>query len=188
MAGRDALIMSNRHTEELREYLRRHHAQAIPEFDDFLKQVDTLYRLRLNAEERFKTRKHIAQSRRGALPLDWVKINAIVNPETDAPPETLITRISRECLTDTEDILGNLRKVLIRERETMSLGMVQQVDAHCLRWLCRQPGHDAIEKAGAKQRILAIVRRENFNTLENRVFKDFLMRCSQETAQYLTYK
>jgi hypothetical protein len=185
MAGRDALIMSNRHAEELREYKRRPHAQAILEFDDFLRQVDTLYRLRLDAEERFKTRKHIAQSRRGALPLDWVEIDAIVNPETDAPPETLITKISRECLTDTEDILGNLRKVLIREREKMSLGMVQQVDAHCLRWLCRQPGHDAIEKAGAKQRILAIVRRENFNTLENRVFKDFLMRCSQETAQYL---
>ena len=141
--------------------------------------------MRLKAEERFKTRKHIAESRRGALPLDWLEIDAIVNPETAAPPETLITRISRECLTDTEEILGNLRKVLIREREKMSLGMVQQVDAHCLRWLCRQPGHDAIEKAGAKQRILAIVRRENFNTLENRVFKDFLMRCSQETAQYL---
>jgi len=177
--------MSNRHAEELREYLRRHHAQEIPEFDDFLEQVNTLYRLRLKAEESFKTRKHIAKSRRGALPLDWLEIDAIVNPKTNAPPETLITRISRECLNDTEDILGNLRKVLIREREKMSLGMVQQVDAHCLRWLSRQPGHDAIEKAGAKQRILAIVRREDFNTLENRVFKDFLMRCSQETAQYL---
>jgi hypothetical protein len=185
MAGRNALIMSNRHAEELREYLRRPHAQTIPEFDDFLGQVDTLYRLRLKAEERFKTRKYIAESRRGALPLDWLEINAIVNPEAAAPPETLITKISRECLIDTEEILGNLRKVLIREREKMSLGMVQQVDAHCLRWLCRQPGHDAIEKAGAKQRILAIVRRENYNTLENRVFKDFLMRCSQETAQYL---
>ncbi len=57
---------------------------------------------------------------------------------------------------------------------------------HCLRWLCRQPGYDAIEKAGAKQRILAITRRENYNTLENRgIFKDFLMRCSRETDQYL---
>jgi len=185
MAGRDALIMSNRRAEELREYLRRPHAQAIAEFDDFLEQVDTLFRLRLKAEERFKTRKHIAQSRRGALPLDWQEIDAIVNPETAAPPETLITRITRECLTDAEEILGNLRKILIREREKMSLGMVQQVDAHCLRWLCRQPGQDAIEKAGAKQRILAVVRRENYNTLENRVFTDFLMRCGQETAQYL---
>ncbi len=185
MAGRDALIMSNRCAEELREYLRRPHAQAIPEFDDFRDQVGTLYQLRLRAEELFKKKDYVAKSRRGALPLDWLEIDAIVNPKTNAPPETLITKISRECLNDTEDILGNLRKVLIREREKMSLGMVQQVDAHCLRWLSRQPGHDAIEKAGAKQRILAIVRRENFNTLENRVFKDFLMRCSQETAQYL---
>ncbi len=185
MAGCNALAMGNRHAEELREYLRRPHAQAIPEFDDFLGQVESLFRLRLKAEELFRDNQHVAKSRRGALPLDWPVIDAILNPDTAEPPETLITRISRECLTDTEDILGNLRKVLIREREKMSLGMVQQVDAHCLRWLCRQPGHDAIEKAGAKQRILAIVRKENFNILENRVFKDFLMRCSQETAQYL---
>ena len=84
MAGRNALIMSNRYAEELREYLRRPHAQAIPEFDVFLGQVDTLYQLRLKAEERFKTRKHIADSRRGALPLDWLEIDAVVNPETDA--------------------------------------------------------------------------------------------------------
>jgi hypothetical protein len=185
MAGCDALTMSNRRAEELREYLRRPHAQPIPEFDDFLGQVDTLYRLRLKAEERFKDNRHVAKSRRGALPLDWSKINDIINPDIAVPPETLITRISRECRTDAEEILCDLRKVLIREREKMSLGMVQQVDAHCLRWLYRQPGHDAIEKAGAKQRILAIVRRENYNTLENRVFKDFLTRCSQETAQYL---
>lgn len=185
MAGRDALIMSNRQAEELRDYLRRPHAQAIQEFDDFLGQVDTLYRLRLKAEDIFKGNQHLAQSRRDALPLNWLEIDAIINPKTDAPPETLITRISRECLTDAEDILANLRKVLIREREKISIGMVQQVDAHCLRWLSRQPGHDATEKAGAKQRILAIVRREDFNTLENRVFKDFLMRCGQKTVQYL---
>lgn len=177
--------MSNRRAEELREYLRRLHTQPIPEFEEFLDNVKMLFRLRVTAEEHFKTRSYIAKNRRGALPLEWSEINDIINPNIAEPPETLITKISRECITDAEEILYDLRKVLIREREKMSLGMVQQVDAHCLRWLYRQPGHDAIEKAGAKQRILAIVRRENYNTLENRVFKDFLTRCSQETAQYL---
>ena len=41
------------------------------------------------------------------------------------------------------------------------------------------------EKAGSKQRLLAIVRKESFDTLENRVLKDFVLRCSKEAAHYL---
>jgi hypothetical protein len=37
-------------------------------------------------------------------------------------------------------------------------------------WLSRQPGRSIAERAGSSQRILATVRRENFDTLENRVF------------------
>jgi hypothetical protein len=185
MERRDALIMGTRSARELRDYLRRTHQQPIPEFDDFLSQVEVLFKLRVAAEDRYRAQPCVARSRRNSLPLDWREIDHIVNPTCTAPPEHLITRIARECLAEVEEILCDLRKVLIREREKMSLGMVQQVDAHCLRWLYRQPGHDAIEKAGAKQRILAIVRRENFNTLENRVFKDFLARCGHEAAHYL---
>ncbi len=94
-------------------------------------EVDKLYRLHLKkAEERFKDNQHVAKSRRGALPLDWTVIDAILNPGTDEPSETLIDKdFQKECRTDAEDILGDLRKVLIREREKMSLSMVQQVDA-----------------------------------------------------------
>lgn len=157
----------------------------IPEFDTFRPQVDIFIKLRVAAENAFRTRRHIAKARRDALPLDWAEIKPIVFPGADTPFENLVTKIARECLAEAEDILRDLRKVLVREREKVALGMVQQVDAHCLRWLSKQPGRDKIEKAGAKQRILAVIRREDYNTLENRVFKDFLARAGNEAAQYL---
>lgn len=185
MEGRDAIAMSGRSAIELRAYLRKADSAPEPEFDVFLEHADLIFRMRLEAEHHFKANPHIAKSKRQALPLDWVKIDQILRPDTASPPETLVTQIARECLNETEEIIHNMRKVLTREREKVSLGSVQQVDPHCLRWLSKQPGHNAMEKAGAKQRILAIIRRENFNTLENRVFKDFLTRVKQGTTLYL---
>lgn len=155
------------------------------EFDEFLHKVDVIVKLRLSAEQQYKSAPHSAYSRRLTLPLDWKQIYAILYPDTQSPPESLITNIARSCVNETESIIGNMRKVLHRKREKVSLGLVQQVDPHCLRWLSKQPGRNAIEKAGARQKILAIVRRENFNTLENRVFKDFLARTCRESVFYL---
>lgn len=177
--------MSGRNAIELRTYLRKDNPPPDLEFDNFREQVDLIFKMRLEAEHHFKSRTHVAISRRQALPLDWKEIDHILQPDTASPPETLVTQIARECLNETEEIIHNMRKVLTREREKVSLGSVQQVDPHCIRWLSKQPGHTAIEKAGARQRILAIIRRENFNTLENRVFKDFLTRAKHETSLYL---
>ena len=174
----------SRSVSDLRNYLRKRTGED-QEFDKFLHQVDVIVKLRLAAEEQYKSAPHSAYSRRSTLPLNWEHIYAILHPDTQSPPESLITSIARSCFNETESLIGNMRKVLLREREKVSLGMVQQVDPHCLRWLSKQPGRNAIEKAGARQKILAIVRRENFNTLENRVFKDFLARTYHESVFYL---
>ncbi|NIA10367.1 MAG: DUF2357 domain-containing protein [Nitrospiraceae bacterium] len=174
----------NRSVSDLRNYLRKTTGED-QEFDKFLHQVDVIIKLRLSAEQQYKSAPHLAYSRRSALPLDWKRIYDILYPGTQSPPESLITSIARSCVNETESLIGNMRKVLLREREKVSLGMVQQVDPHCLRWLSKQPGRNAIEKAGTRQKILAIVRRENFNTLENRVFKDFLARTYRESVLYL---
>lgn len=185
MAGCDAIEMVERSSIELRAYLRRANPDPDPDLDTFLEQVDTIFKLRVEAELNFKQKPHLAKSKRQALPLGWPTIAQIIQTDFESPPERLITQIARECLNDTEEIIYNMRKVLTRYREKVSIGMVQQVDSHCLRWLSKQPGRNAVEKAGAKQRILAIVRRENFNTLENRVFKDFLARTIHEATLYL---
>ncbi len=177
--------MGDNSSIELREYLRRHNPPPNEEYDEFLDQVDVFFKLRVRAEQRFVERPHKAKARQGALPLDWKDIAALVTPDDASPPETVSTQLARECLGVGEEILAALRRVLVREREKVSLGLVQQVDAQCLRWITRQPGRDGVEKAGPRQRILAVVRRENYNTLENRVFKDFLVRAAQETAIYL---
>lgn len=43
------------------------------------------------------------------------------------------------------------------------------MDRPAMRWLARKPGRTVDERAGAGQRILATVRRETFDTLENSV-------------------
>lgn len=173
-----------RSVSELRNYLRKTTGED-QEFDEFLHKVDAIVKLRLSAEQQYKSAPHSAYRRRLALPLNWNQIYTILYPDTQSPPESLITTIARSCVNETESIIENMRKVLLREREKVSLGLVQQVDPHCLRWLSKQPGRNAIEKAGARQKILAVVRRENFNTLENRVFKDFLVRTYRESVFYL---
>lgn len=173
-----------RSVSELRNYLHKTKGED-QEFDEFLHKVDVIVKLRLSAEQQYKSAPHSAYSQRLALPLDWEQIYTILYPDTQSPPESIITSIARSCVNETESLIGNMRKVLLREREKVSLGLVQQVDPHCLRWLSKQPGRNAIEKAGTKQKILGIVRRENFNTIENRVFKDFLTRTYREAVFYL---
>ena len=181
--------MVERTTIELRTYLKARRKSSewnvIPEFDNFLHSVGILFRLRVAAEDNFKLNPHLAKSKTGALPLEWCQINDIINPPSDAPGETLVSQIAKECFSETEELLRDMRKVLVRERGKVALGQVQQVDPHCLRWLTRQPGRNTLEKAGPRQQILAIVRNENFNTLENRVLKDFLSRTSILALDYL---
>ncbi len=174
---------------ELRAYLQsrrmRTHRDEIPEFDNFLEDVESVFRLRVAAEANYKENRHLAYSVRGELPITWRKIDEILNPKQDLPEESLISDVARKCVNEAESLLRDMRKVLTREREKVPLGNVQQMDAQCLRWLIRQPGRDHIEKAGPQQRIQAIVRKENYNTLENRVLKDFMQRVQYLADLYL---
>lgn len=176
--------MSERTSLELRAYLRQKKREPIAEFDHVIELVDILFRLRVSAEDRFKKHRHLAHSKHQELPLEWPEIDHNLNPPKETPPEGLVTQMARNSMQDIESVVVDLRKVLARQREKVSLGLVQQVDSHCLQWLTRQPGRDAIEKAGSKQRILAVVRRDNYNTMENRVLKDFLIRVGNLSKSY----
>jgi uncharacterized protein DUF2357 len=101
------------------------------------------------------------------------------------PRMALIVRIAQQMHRRLPDIVSAMRKILLRERDLVPLHRIQETDNTCLRWYARQPGNTTPEKAGSKQRLLAIVRKESFDTLENRVLKDFVLRCSKEAAHYL---
>ena len=67
-------------------------------------------------------------------------------------------------------VLGNrIRRVLRRTRERVPIDRAQEMDRSSMIWFARQPGRTTAERAGSGQRVLAIARHENFDTLENRV-------------------
>lgn len=66
-------------------------------------------------------------------------------------------------------LMGRLRRVLRRERDLVGLDRVQEMDTASLEWLTKQPGRTLAERAGPAQRIQAVVRKESFDTGENRV-------------------
>lgn len=172
----------------LREYLhllnkRVKDPPCIDAYDEFLIKVWDFFSLRVAAERYYDANKHVAFSRHGALPISWEDIQKTF--KSYGPPEQAITLIAKRNYNDVNSLVSNLRKVLNRIRQKVAIARVQQVDAHCLRWLTRQPGRTAVEKGGSRQEILGVVRVENYNTLENRVFKDFLHRCIGLATMYL---
>ncbi len=172
----------------LREYLRLQARRAkdppcIDAYDEFLIEVWDFFSLRVAAEQHYEANRHVAHSRHGALPVSWALLRDTWSKS--GPPEQAITVIAKRTYGDVNALIGNLRKVLNRVRQKVAIARVQQVDSHCLRWLTRQPGRSAAEKGGSRQEILGVVRVENYDTLENRVLKDFLSRCVALSTMYL---
>ena len=101
------------------------------------------------------------------------------------PPLSLIVRLADEIPVVLEEVCNAPRVVLKRQRELESASRVQQVDSACIRWIGRQPGRSLSEKAGPRQRLMGVVRREDCDTSENRVVMDLLVRCKRAGELYL---
>ena len=83
------------------------------------------------------------------------------------------------------DIAERPKRLLNRTRQLVGLSRVQELDTHCMAWLSQQPGRTMPERADTRQRILALARYENLNTLENRVFRDLLERTDAAARDYI---
>ena len=101
------------------------------------------------------------------------------------PRRALIVEIAERLGTSLAQRTQHLRRILLRRRDVVPVHRIAQLDEECLRWYIRQPGVTLAEKAGHRQEILAVVRQETFDTLENRVLKDFLRRCVRAAARYV---
>ena len=104
--------------------------------------------------------------------------------ENTVPPMALIVRHADKYATLIGDLLKKPRQLLRRKRELTTVDHVQQLDVSCVRWLSRQPGRTVYERAGPRQRIMAVQRYESVDTLENRVLMDYAMRAHREATQY----
>lgn len=113
---------------------------------------------------------------KGAMPIDIEDFYDFIsgNKQSDDAPAELIVEISLEAYDTIYSIKDNMMKVLKRDRQLVSIDKAQQFDMQCIYWYVKQPGTTSIEKAGLSQKLKAVVRYESYDTLENRVFKDFL--------------
>jgi hypothetical protein len=109
----------------------------------------------------------------------WKKVSTGEEPRT-----TRIVEIARAHLAAIRDVCERPRRMLVRQREAVPIGRVQELDPICLRDLIRRPGRTVLEKAGARQEILAITRRESVDTAENRVIRDFIRLCQHRSRAY----
>jgi hypothetical protein len=90
--------------------------------------------------------------------------------ETEEKPlVSEILRQARDMPRILELLMVRLRRVLQRERDIVGLDRVQEIDEASMSWLSRQPGRTLTEQAGPSQLVQAIVRRESYDTGENRV-------------------
>ncbi|MBL8872648.1 MAG: DUF2357 domain-containing protein [Planctomycetaceae bacterium] len=113
--------------------------------------------------------------------LRWLK-----SDDRDHARLALIVKLAREISRTLQQVCEAPRVVLRRSREFQKIAKIQEIDPACLRWLARQPGRDVYERAGSRQQLLGIVRKEDTDTLENRVVKDLLHRARVECANYIS--
>jgi hypothetical protein len=83
----------------------------------------------------------------------------------------LIVQLSREQTLHRalDAISHHPRRILQRERDETPVSRIQELDSACIRDFARRPGITPVEKAGPRQRLLAVRRREHHTTLENQV-------------------
>ena len=86
-----------------------------------------------------------------------------------------IVKQASELAPHIRELEKKIRRILRRDREKIQLDRVQEMDRASMRWLSKQPGKNLAQRAGADQRILAITRKENFDTVENRVLHSYVL-------------
>ena len=112
-------------------------------------------------------------------------LSMISKDATEESRKALIVGIAEDMINRLPVTVASARKILLRCRDFVPIHRFWESDVHCLRWYVQQSGRTKEEKAGNKQRLLAVVRKESFNTLENQVLKDFITRCYLESSRYL---
>lgn len=121
--------------------------------------------------------------------LPWARLESLMHTYAEKPEvqkRSLIVLIAEKMQQQIQELVNSARRMLVHERQLLPAIRAGEMDSGCLQWYFRQPGVTATQKASAnRQRLLAMSRRETFNTLENRVLKDFLIRCLHECHQYV---
>lgn len=71
-------------------------------------------------------------------------------------------------------LLNSLNTKIVREHEIMPLVNAREFDTLCMQWVARKSGRNLKEKLSLDNKVLAVKRRQNYDTLENRLLKALL--------------
>jgi hypothetical protein len=130
--------------------------------------------------------KNVAQGQTGCvLWEDVLKFLSTQKSQQELPRLSLIVRIAETMRTHIPETVSRMRRILLRERTMQRINRITEMDVPCMQWYARRPGISMAEKGGNKQELMAVVRRESFDVLENRVLKDFIERCDTECLRYI---
>ncbi|MEI6892167.1 MAG: DUF2357 domain-containing protein [Pontiella sp.] len=110
-----------------------------------------------------------------------------IHADSDEPEISLIVRLANNfALIHALDLITQSpRRVLERYRADTPIGRIQELDSACIRNYAHRPGRNALEKAGPKQQLQSVLRRENIDTLENRIALWVIMRMSAMAGEWL---
>lgn len=103
----------------------------------------------------------------------------------DEPRMDVIVRHAEEVARAIDRIEAAPRRILRRVHRQVPVARVQEIDRRAMLWLARQPGEGLAERAGEDQRLLAVAREENFDTLENRVLRAYCELAISHARDYL---
>lgn len=101
------------------------------------------------------------------------------------PRMDVIVRHAQEVARALDRIEAAPRRILRRVHRMVPVARVQEIDRRAMLWLARQPGEGLAERAGEDQRLLAVAREENFDTLENRVLRAYCELAARHARDYL---
>lgn len=71
-------------------------------------------------------------------------------------------------------LLSTLNTKIVREHEIMPLVNAREFDRTCMQWVSRKSGRNLKEKLALDNKILAVKRKQNYDTIENRLLKVLL--------------
>lgn len=110
----------------------------------------------------------------------------LIGDGREKPRYSFIASIAPELLKILPSLFLGLRKILVGRRQMMPISRVKELDAPCIRHLIKQPGESIQEKTASNDfKMLAVARVENFDLLENRVLKDFVLRAKKACRAYI---
>ena len=142
---------------------------------------------RLLNETLFLVRQLLQVDRPRSPTINWQSLLDALRDRTDDDParHSLIVDLAASLTGPLDHVTSRPKRMLKRIRDQQRVQMVQEVDTHCLMDLASRPGSTMPEKAGPKQRILAVTRQETIDLLENRVARHCCELVHRAAGRYL---